>query len=96
MMVWGTAAIMAATDKSKTCVWRWQERLVADGDDGLLRDKTRSPGIAPLKVTLIARIVALTLEPPKPVEELYLFVGIGRTSKFAITQLVNKADRQIT
>ena len=27
--------------KSKTCVWRWQERFLEDGFDGLLRDKTR-------------------------------------------------------
>ena len=37
----GTVAIMAATGKSKTCVWRWQERYMAEGVDGLLRDKTR-------------------------------------------------------
>lgn len=34
----GTAAIMAATGKSKTCVWRWQERFMAEGIDGLLRE----------------------------------------------------------
>ena len=27
----GTAAIMAATAKSKTCVWRWQERFMHEG-----------------------------------------------------------------
>ena len=31
----GTHAIMAATGKSKTCVWRWQERYMAQGVDGL-------------------------------------------------------------
>ncbi len=36
----GTNAIMRETGKSKTCVWRWQERFVAEGVDGLLRDKT--------------------------------------------------------
>jgi hypothetical protein len=25
---------------SKPCVWRWQERFMAEGVDGLLRDKT--------------------------------------------------------
>ena len=39
---------MAAAGKSKTCVWRWQERFMAEGVEGLLRDKTRLPGIAPL------------------------------------------------
>ena len=43
----GTAAIMRQTGKSKTCVWRWQERFMAAGTDGLLRDKTR-PSRIPL------------------------------------------------
>src|SRR3546814_15818276 len=30
----GTQAIMMATGKSKTCVWRWQERFMAEGVDG--------------------------------------------------------------
>jgi len=60
----GTAAVMAATSKSKTCVWRWQERFMTDGVDGLLRDKTRPPGIAPLGPVLVDKVVALTLEPP--------------------------------
>ena len=37
----GTNAIMMRTGKSKPCVWRWQERYVDEGVDGLLRDKTR-------------------------------------------------------
>lgn len=44
----GTSAIMAATGKSKTCVWRWQERFMHEGIDGLLRDKTRPPGKTPV------------------------------------------------
>ncbi len=34
----GTSAIMAETGKSKTCVWRWQERFTAEGVDGLSHD----------------------------------------------------------
>jgi len=41
----GTSAIMASTGKSKTCVWRWQERFMSEGVAGLLREKTRPPGI---------------------------------------------------
>ena len=60
----GTNAIMAATAKSKTCVWRWQERFMAEGVEGLLRDKTRPPGIAPLDAKLVDKVVALTLVAP--------------------------------
>jgi hypothetical protein len=34
----GTNAIMRETGKSKTCVWRWQERFAAEGFEGLLRE----------------------------------------------------------
>ena len=42
----GTHEIMRRMNKSKTCVWRWQERFMQEGLDGLLRDKTRPPGTA--------------------------------------------------
>jgi Winged helix-turn helix len=36
-----TNTIVHETGKSKTCVWRWQERFAAEGFEGLLRDKAR-------------------------------------------------------
>jgi hypothetical protein len=61
----GTVEIMRRTEKSKTCVWCWQERFAAEGVDGLLRDKTRPPRVAPLGQEVIDRAVALTrTEPP--------------------------------
>lgn len=53
----GTSAIMAGTGKSKTCAWRWQERFMHDGVDGLLRDRTRPPGKAPIPPERVAGIV---------------------------------------
>jgi transposase len=43
----GTNEIMRQTGKSKTCVWRWQERFMPEGYGGLLRDKTRPSYPAP-------------------------------------------------
>ena len=60
----GTAAIMAGSGKSKTCVWRWQERFMEAGVEGLLRDKTRPPGKEPLSPERVAEIVRLTQTPP--------------------------------
>ena len=37
----GTTRIMRQTGKSKVTVWRWQERFMAQGVDGPLRDKSR-------------------------------------------------------
>src|SRR4030081_3738902 len=45
----GTVGIMRRTGKSKTCVWRWQERFMQAGVDGLLRDKTRPSRIPTLR-----------------------------------------------
>ena len=60
----GTNAIMRQTGKSKTCVWRWQERFATEGFEGLLRDKTRPSRIKPLGDDVAARIVALTFDDP--------------------------------
>src|SRR6202140_1512129 len=61
----GTVAIMRHTAKSKTVVWRWQERFAQEGVDGLLRDKTRPSRVKPFGPEVAERIVALTRrEPP--------------------------------
>jgi transposase len=60
----GTTTIMRRTGKSKTTVWRWQERFMVDGVDGLLRDKTRPPRIPPLGPEVAERVVTLTLGDP--------------------------------
>jgi len=60
----GTNAIMHETGKSKTCVWRWQERFAAEGVEGLLRDKRRPSRIPKLDPSIAERIVALTMEAP--------------------------------
>ena len=60
----GTSEIMRRTGKSKTCVWRWQERFMQEGYDGLLRDKTRPSRIPALGAEVAEKIVALTLQEP--------------------------------
>lgn len=60
----GTTEIMRRTGKSKTCVWRWQERFMEEGFEGLLRDKTRPSRIPPLGAEVAERVVALTLSDP--------------------------------
>jgi len=60
----GTSEIMRETGKSKTCVWRWQERFAAQGYEGLVRDKTRPSRVKPLADEIVASVVALTLEAP--------------------------------
>ena len=60
----GTNEIMRLTGKAKTSIWRWQERFMEEGFDGLLRDKTRPSRIPPLGANVAKRVVELTLTNP--------------------------------
>ena len=60
----GTAAIMRQAEVSKTVVWRWQERYMTEGIEGLLRDKTRPSRIPPLGPEVEEKGVFRTLTPP--------------------------------
>ena len=61
----GTNEIMRRTGKSKTCrSWRWQERFMQEGYDGLLRDKTRPSRIPAMDGDTVERVVALTQTDP--------------------------------
>ena len=56
----GTVATMRRTGKSKPCVWRWQERYVAEGVEGLLRDKTRPARKKPLTAEVKLKVLTKT------------------------------------
>src|SRR5438445_8670527 len=60
----GTAEIMRWSGKSKPVVGTWQARFMAEGVEGLLRDKTRKPGKPPLPPNTVQRVVDLALGPP--------------------------------
>src|SRR3977135_3772635 len=60
----GTAEIMRRSGKPKPVVWRWQARFMAEGVEGLTRDKTRKPGKQPLPTGTVQRVVDLALGPP--------------------------------
>ena len=51
----GTMELTRRTGTSKTSVWRWQERFLAEGVPGLLSDKTRPSRIPPLGTKVEAR-----------------------------------------
>jgi transposase len=60
----GTAEVMRRAGVSKPCVWRWQRRFMEAGVDGLLRDKSRKPGKAPVPDPVVARLIERTLDDP--------------------------------
>src|SRR4051812_3531798 len=50
---------------SRPMVWRWQQRFAEEGVEGLLRDRTRPPGIPPVPQAKVHAVVERTLrEPP--------------------------------
>ena len=77
---------------SRPTVWRWQQRFAEAGVDGLLRDKTRKPGKAPIPAKrqsrpTTARVVALTCtQPPHQVYKLRLdrTDGVGCLNRLAV------------
>jgi transposase len=82
----GTTEIMRRSGLSKPVVWRWQERFMQQGVDGLLRDKTRKPGKPPLPAETVQRVLDLTLADPPgetthwSVRAMAKAVGIGVVS----------------
>jgi transposase len=60
----GTTAIARTVGKGKTVVWRWQERFMHQGVEGLTRDKPRPSRIPPLPAETVDRVVSLTNQTP--------------------------------
>jgi transposase len=60
----GTMEIQRRTGKAKPTIWRWQQRFMEAGVDGLLRDATRPGRKPPLAPATVERVVEMTLAGP--------------------------------
>ena len=58
----GTNDIMRRAETSKPTVWRWQERYIDEGMDGLKRDKTRPSRVPPLPRETRLKVIAKTVQ----------------------------------
>lgn len=83
----GTAAIMRATGKVKTVIWRWQERFRDEGAAGLWRDKTRPSRIPPLAPEVAECVVALTLAGPPPGASHWTGAAIAKVVEVSISSV---------
>jgi len=83
----GTAEIMRRTGKSKSVVWRWQERFMRAGVDGLLRDKTRPSRKPPLERALIARVVELTASDPPGEATHWTAAAMAKASAISVSSV---------
>jgi transposase len=52
-------AIMRETGASKSSVWNWPKRFIEVGVEGLLKDKSKKPGKAPLADEVRAKVVEM-------------------------------------
>ena len=64
----GTREIMRRTGLSKPSVWRWQERYLEAGVDGLLHDKTRPSRVPALAASKVSEVIRRTLDETPPGE----------------------------
>ena len=62
----GTNAIMRRAETSKPTVWRWQERYLDEGVDGLRRDKTRPSRVPPLPRETRLKVITVTVQETPP------------------------------
>ena len=62
----GTNEIRRQTGLGKVSVWRWQERYIDEGVDGLLRDKTRPSRIPRPSGATVAEVIRRTQEEAPP------------------------------
>ena len=60
----GLVETMRRTGKSKPTVWRWWDRFLEKGVDGLLRDATRPSGKAPTSEEKVRELVELVMKSP--------------------------------
>ena len=60
----GLVETMRRTGMSKPTVWRWWDRFLKAGVEGLLRDATRPPGKKPVPEDRVKALVALAMSPP--------------------------------
>jgi transposase len=58
----GTNEIMRRANTSKPTVWRWQERYLDEGVDGLRRDKTRPSRVPPLPRETRLKVITMTVQ----------------------------------
>jgi transposase len=83
----GTNEIMRRTGKSKTCLWRWQERFMQEGVAVLLRDKTRPSRVPPLAPAIGERVVALTQADPPGETTHWTAAAMARLTQISVSSV---------
>jgi transposase len=83
----GANEIMRETGKSTTCLWRRQERFADEGFDGPARDTARASRVKPLAAEIVARVAALTRDPPPGETARWTGALMAKTSGVSISSV---------
>jgi transposase len=79
----GTMAIRAATGKDKPTIWRWRERYMRAGADGLFRDAPRGRAFPPASPEHVAAVVERTLHETPPAATHWTLRSVATASGLA-------------
>jgi transposase len=79
----GTMAIRAATGKGKPTIWRWQERYMREGADGLFRDAPRGRAFPAALPEQVAAVVERTLHERPPAATHWTLRSMAKASGLA-------------
>jgi transposase len=79
----GTMAIRAATGKGKPTIWRWQERYMREGADGLFRDAPRGRAFPAARPEQVAAVVERTLHERPPTATHWTLRSMAKASGLA-------------
>jgi transposase len=79
----GTMTIRSVTGKGKPTIWRWQERYMSDGTDGLFRDAPRGRAFAAASPEQVATVVERTLHETPPAATHWTLRAMAKVSGLA-------------
>ncbi len=97
----GITKIVRATGKTERTAYRWRDRYIERGVEGLRRDASRPGRKKPLDAATIARVVRMTLHDKPPAathwsaRKLARAVGVSHTSVQRIWAALNTWDGKV-
>ena len=84
---------MRATGMSKPTVWRWWDRFLVEGVDGLLYDIPRRRGRKPISEDKVSELIELALSPPPEHASHWTLRALAKKLGIAVSTVFNILKR---
>ena len=84
---------MRATGMSKPTVWRWWDRVLVEGVDGLLYDIPRRRGRKPISEDKVSELIELAMSPPPAHASHWTLRALAKTLGIAVSTVFNILKR---